>query len=141
VASSLVTVDLALLQGTQGGTIPAWAGPFALVSIGFAIVYLVALWKIFTKAEQPGWASLIPYYNIYVMLKIVGRPWWWLLLLLVPFVNLVALVLLTIDLAHSFGRSTTFGVVLLFFFSAIGILILGFGNSRYVGPAAASSTP
>jgi hypothetical protein len=136
VASSLVPLHLAFLQAGRGDdALPAWA---VLFWIGFAILYLIAYWAIFTKAGQPGWASLIPIYNAFMLLKIVGRPWWWLLLLLVPFINFVVGIILAIDLAKSFGRSTLFGVVMLFFLSAIGVLILAFGSSRYVGPAAAS---
>jgi hypothetical protein len=136
VASSLGAVELAFLQAARSDEVlPAWA---VLFWVGFTIVFIIAYWAIFTKAGQPGWASLIPIYNVYVLLKIVGRPWWWLLLLLIPFINFIVGIMLAIDLAKSFGRSTLFGVVMLFFFSAIGVLILAFGSSRYVGPAAAS---
>jgi hypothetical protein len=137
--SGLAPLDLVLLQAARGDdTLPAWA---VLFWLGIVIIFVIAYWTIFTKAGQPGWASLIPIYNAYVLLKIVGRPWWWLLLFLVPIANFIVAIMLSIDLARSFGRSTLFGVVMLFFFSAIGVLILAFGDSRYVGPAAASELP
>jgi hypothetical protein len=109
---------------------------FWIVWIAIWVFYIVVFWRIFTKAGQPGWASLIPIYNIYILTKIVGREWWWLLLLLIPLVNIVVLFILYIDLAKSFGKSTAFGVGLVL----LGIIfapILAFGEARYIGPAAA----
>jgi hypothetical protein len=107
--------------------------------IGFigGIISLVAMWKNYVKAGQPGWAILIPIYNIYVLLEIVGREWWWLLLLLIPGVNVVIAIILTFDLAKSFGKGTGFGLGLLLL-NFIFTLILAFGDAQYVGPAAAS---
>lgn len=82
---------------------------------------------------------LIPIYNLYILLKIVGRPTWWIVLFLIPLVNIVAACLVAIDLAKAFGQSTVFGVVLLFLLSGIGYLVLGFGNYRYVGPVVAAT--
>jgi hypothetical protein len=98
------------------------------------VVSIVVMWRIFEKAGKPGWASIIPIYNIIVLLEIVGRPWWWLLLMFVPFVNIVMIFLLGIALAKAFGRSTAFGVVACTLFSLIGYAILAFGKDKYVGP-------
>ena len=122
------------------------AGFGLLMIIYFAvlIVGIVALWKVFQKAGEPGWAAIIPIYNMYVLLKIAGRPGWWLLLLLVPFVNLIVYVVLSLDIAKNFGKSQLFGIVGLWLFSFIGYLILGFGDAKYVGggtPSAGSAAP
>jgi hypothetical protein len=106
----------------------------AIVGLLVAVLLIVALWKIFTKAGQPGWASLIPIYNIYIWCKIVGRPGWWVILMLIPFVNFIIAIILCIDLAKSFGNGVGFGVGLAF----LGIIffpILGFGSAQYQGPA------
>jgi len=100
------------------------------------IIELMAMWNIFTKAGKPGWAVLIPIYNLYIVLEIVGREWWWLLFMLIPIVNAVFLIILVFDLAKSFGKGTGFALGLLFL-DLIFILILGFGDAHYVGPAAA----
>ncbi|MBG0770099.1 MAG: signal peptidase I [Anaerolineaceae bacterium] len=104
-----------------------------------AVISVAASWKIFVKAGQPGWVVLIPIYNIIVLLEIVGRPTWWLLLMLIPGVNFVISIILTFDLAASFGKDTGFGFGL-FFLSFIFMLILAFGDARYVGPVAAAPT-
>jgi uncharacterized protein DUF5684 len=116
-------------------------GTAILLVIYFAVIILeiAGIWKVFTKAGEPGWAAIIPIYNIYVMLKIGGHPGWWLLLFLIPFVNIVIFFIMGIDVAKSFGKSTAFGVGLVL----LGFIfwpILGFGDARYVGPAAGMRT-
>jgi hypothetical protein len=108
-----------------------------LFIVAVSIVCIAAFWKVFVKAGQPGWAAIIPFYNVYIMLKIIGRPAWWLVLMFIPIVNVVIAVIIAMDMAKSFGQTAVFGIVLLFFFSIIGYLILGFGSAQYVGPAAA----
>jgi hypothetical protein len=112
-----------------------------VVACIFAIVMIAAMWKIFTKAGYPGWAAIIPFYNTYILLKIVGRPGWWLILMFIPLVNIVIAIIVAIDLAKSFGKSGVFAFFGLILFSFIGYCILGFGNARYVGPAAAGPAP
>jgi len=107
----------------------------AIVGLLVAVVLIVALWKIFTKAGQPGWASLIPIYNIYIWCKIVGRPGWWVILMLIPFVLFIIAIILGIALAMSFGNGVGF-VVGLAFLGIIFFPILGFGSAQYQGPAA-----
>src|SRR5437763_13000540 len=111
-----------------------------IVGLLIALFLIVAMWKVFTKAGQPGWASIIPIYNLYVWCKIVGRPWWWILLMLIPFVNFIILIILCIDMAKSFGKGAGFGIGLAF----LGIIfwpILGFGSAQYQGPAASAGVP
>lgn len=115
--------------------------PFGIFSpgllIGFGILWLIliiAQWKIYEKAGQPGWASIIPIYNVIILLKIIGKPWWWLLLMLVPFVNIVFAVWSANLLSKSFGKGEGFTVGLIL----LGIIfypILGFGSAEYHGPA------
>lgn len=106
---------------------------FYIAVIVFAIV---VQWKIFTKAGQPGWASIIPIYNIIVLLEIVGKPWWYLLLMLIPIVNIVILIMVMIALAKVFGKDGGFAVGLILL-SIIFMAILAFGDAKYLGPQAA----
>jgi hypothetical protein len=109
--------------------------------IGLIIIYvailglvLASMWAIFAKAGKPGWAALIPIYNLIVLLEIVGKPWWWLLLMVIPLVNVVFAVWTYNLLSKSFGKSEGFtaGLILLSF---IFLPILAFGDARYQGPA------
>lgn len=111
-----------------------FTGPFLLFGCAILVLLIVGLWKLFVKAGHPGWACLIPIYNIYIMLKIAGRPGWWLLLLFIPLVNVVINVIIAIDIAKAFGESGVFGFFLNFLLGGIGYVILGFGNYQYLGP-------
>ncbi len=97
------------------------------------VILIISLWKIFQKAGYQGWEAIIPIYNIYILLKIVGKPWWWLLLMCIPYVGLVWQIWSYNMLSKSFGKTEGFtaGLVLLPF---IFFPILGFGDARYLGP-------
>ena len=60
-----------------------------LIGLAIIAVIIVSLWKVFTKAGQPGWACLIPFYNLFILVKIAGREWWWFLLCFIPVVGIV----------------------------------------------------
>ena len=109
----------------------------------FAILQIIGLWKVFTKAGQPGWAAIIPFYNIIVLLQIVGKPWWYLLLIFIPCANFVfiiwGVILINNLLSKSFGQGIGFTLGLIFL-SPIFIPILGFGNYTYLGPGGAPVT-
>lgn len=99
-------------------------------------MFLIAsVWRVFTKAGKAGWLVLIPLVNVYVLMKIAGRPGWWLILFLIPLVNLIISILVSLDLAKSFGKGAGFGLGLAFL-GPIFYPILGFGSARYNGPAA-----
>ena len=106
-----------------------------IVGLLIALLLIVAIWKVFTKAGQPGWASIIPIYNLYIWCKIVGRPGWWVILMLIPFVNIIVGIILCIDMAKSFGKGAGFGIGLALL-GVIFIPILGFGSAQYQGPSA-----
>jgi Family of unknown function (DUF5684) len=111
------------------------AGFFVIIYIAVVVLEIAALWQVFVKGGRPGWAAIIPFYNYYVLLKVVGRPGWWLILYFIPIVNIVVWIIVSIDLAKSFAKSTGFAVGLIFL-PFIFIPILGFGPAQYAGPAA-----
>lgn len=126
-----------ILAGSSGSSAAGAGVGLVLMLFYFAfIVFVIAgMWKTFAKAGQPGWAAIVPIYNIWVLLKIVGREGWWILLFLIPCVGFVAAIIVYLDLAKSFGKGTGFGLGLIFL-SFIFFPILGFGDARYIGPAA-----
>lgn len=131
-------------DAAAAGIFGAFFMVYLIVVIAFAILAIIGLWKTFVKAGKPGWAAIIPIYNFYVMLEIIGRPAWWLIFLLlpiIPFIGPIAFmivwIIIALDMAKSFGKSSAFGIIALWLFSVIGFLILGFGDAKYVGPAAA----
>lgn len=128
-----------LLQNDDGGGLfAAIFGGFGMICwLIFMIIIIAAMWKVYAKAGKPGWAAIIPLYNIWVLMEIVGRPGWWLILFFIPLVNFIIGIIVSIDLAKSFGKSAAYGIILLFFLNIIGFLMLGFGSAEYEGPAAA----
>ena len=106
-----------------------------VVMVGMLFILFAGLWKTFTKAGKPGWACLVPIYNIIVMLEIAGRPLWWLLLLFVPIVNFFVAMIVVIDIAKAFGKGAGFGLGM-FFLGPIFYAILGFGSAQHVGAPA-----
>ncbi len=101
--------------------------------LALTIFLIAAMWKVFEKAGQPGWASIIPIYNFYVMTKIGGKPGWWTLMLFIPGVNLIFVIWLDNMISKSFGKDEGFTAGLVFL-GAIFWPILGFGSAKYLGP-------
>ena len=138
---SLLFHNASLLAQVEYSTEGKPPSPLSMiVGLLIALLLIVAMWKVFTKAGQPGWASIIPIYNLYIWCKIVGRPGWWIILLLIPFVNIIVGIILCIDMAKSFGKGVGFGIGL----ALLGIIfwpILGFGSAQYQGPAASAGVP
>ena len=103
----------------------------ALVYLGLIVLIFVSLWKIFEKAGKPGWAAIVPIYNIIVLLEIVNKPVWWIVLMLVPLVNIVVAVLVYIELAKCFGKSAGFGIGMVFL-GFIFLPMLAFSDAKYM---------
>jgi hypothetical protein len=99
------------------------------------LAYVVGLWQVFIKAGESGWKAIIPIYNIWILLEIIGRPGWWVILYFIPVVGFVIWVIMNLDLAKSFDRGTWFaiGLILLPF---LFVPFLGFSDTQYYGPAA-----
>lgn len=104
-----------------------------LLLFGLVIFLIASMWKVFEKAGQPGWACIIPIYNIIVLLKIVGKPTWWVLLFFIPVVNYVFIIWTYNMLSKSFGKDEGFTVGLILL-GVVFLPILGFGDARYIGP-------
>ncbi len=96
------------------------------------VVLFVANWKIFTKAGKPGWAIIIPIYNIIVMLQIVQKPIWWIFMFLIPVVNVVFCFMLLYNLCLKFGQPG-WHVVLAFFLGIVYYPYLAFSSASYQG--------
>lgn len=114
--------------------------PYATFSTGFiffiivlCVFYIYCMWKIYRKAGYQGWEAIIPVYNTYILLKIVGKPWWWLLMLLIPGINIIFAIWAYNMLSKSFGKTELFTVGLLLL-SFIFIPVLAFGAAKYLGP-------
>ena len=142
--------EIALAGGLIGGALMVTI----IASAAFYILLVIALWKIFTKAGEAGWKSLIPIYNAYILCKIMKVNFWLFVIILPIIIGIVTGVLFSnnqnattiitaiyslfvdiyfsIRLSKAFGKGTGFTLGLIFF-PNIFTLILGFGSSKYVG--------
>jgi len=109
--------------------------------LAIMVFMIIVMWIIFNKAGQPGWAVLIPIFNILVFLRVAGKPWWWIfafLLPIIPFVGsllyLVAWIFIVHGISKNFGQGGGFtvGLILLGF---IFYPILAFGKYTWSPPA------
>ena len=103
-----------------------------IIDLAVAVLMIASMWMIFEKAGEPGWAAIIPIYNLYVVLKISDKPAWWLILFFIPIVNFIIIIITVLALAEKFGKGVGFaiGMILL---PIIFFPILGFGDARYSG--------
>jgi len=124
---------ISLLAAADGTTSSGMSAPVLLVCLIAAVLGIAGYWKTFTKAGHAGWLAIIPLVNIYILLKIAKRPGWWLVLYLIPLVNIVVHILVSIDVAKAFGKDAAFGVIALLFFPYIGYIMLGFSDAKYQG--------
>jgi hypothetical protein len=104
-----------------------------IIYLAIIVLTIASMWTIFSKAEKPGWAAIVPIYNLLVLLEIVGKPMWWFILMLIPIVNIVILIIVYHNLSLSFGKNAGFTVGLILL-GVIFLPILAFGDAKYVGP-------
>ena len=81
-----------------------------LIQLAIIVLTIAGMWQTFVKAGKPGWACIIPIYNIFILISIAGRPVWWLLLFFIPIVNIIFAIIVSVDVAAKFGKSAGFGV-------------------------------
>jgi hypothetical protein len=105
------------------------------VSVIVFVVFVIGAWKVFSKADRPGWWSIIPIWNTAVALQISGRSGWWVLGYLVPLLNLFVHIRWGIEMARSFGRGIGFAIGLMQL-EPLFMVFLGFGDATYDRPGA-----
>ena len=103
-------------------------GGGALFAFAIVIVMIMGLWKSFVTAGKPGWASIVPIYNVIVMLEIAGLPLWMIVGLFIPFVNFFVNVYICYNVSKRFGGGIGMTILMM---CGIGWLIIGFGNAKY----------
>ena len=103
---------------------------FVIIYLAVVVAVIAGFWKAFEKAGGPGWAAIIPIYNLYIMTKMGEKPGWWVVLMFIPIVNLIVLILLCLQIARNFGKGDGFGVGMALL-SFVFWPILGFGDARW----------
>lgn len=111
-----------------------FAGTVGTMYLVFILFVIAAQWKVFVKAGLAGWKCLIPLYGQYCLSKIVFGNGWYFIALFIPILNLIFWIVLMYNLAKVFGKGVGFFLGLVFL-APIFLLILGFGDAVYRGPA------
>jgi hypothetical protein len=102
------------------------------VALFFLGTQMAGWWGMFTKAGEPGWAALVPGYNLFVLTRISGLAWGWAIVLLLPPANLIMWAVLCDQLALKFGKGIGHSLGLTW----LGFVfhpLLGFGPAAYEG--------
>ena len=128
---SLPVTQFTLLQeAAVGADVEGYGLVTWIILLAIIVFQIAAWWKMFEKAGKPGWAAIVPIYNIFVLIQIAGKPGWWIILCLIPIVNIIVWLLVSLGVAQNFGKGTLFGIGL-FLLAVIFYPILGFGDDQY----------
>ena len=100
------------------------------------VLAIAGIWKVLEKAGEKRWAAIVPFYNMWVLVRVACREWWRFILFFIPFVSIVALFVISIDVAKNFGKPGWYGGLGLVFLSFIFYPVLGFGSAEYQADAA-----
>lgn len=103
-------------------------------ALALSIFGIIVAWRVFTKAGEPGWAAIIPLYNVFVEFRIAGFNPWLFLLLLVPLVNVVLALVVSYKIGEAFGKGPLFNVLWMVLFPIVGWLVLAFTDVTYRRP-------
>lgn len=122
---------IALSSITQQADVNGLSTTYGVIGFIVYVITVIALWKVFTKAGHAGWLAIIPIVNLFVLTKIAGFSYWMGLLYLIPIVNIILHIVVALRVGKGFGKGVGFSIFLLWLFSFIGYLILGFGSDTY----------
>ncbi len=103
-----------------------------IIELAIMVLMFAGVWKTFEKAGKPGWAGIVPIYNLIIMMEIAGKPLWWIVLCMIPVVNIVPMM----AFAEKFGKPVGFAVGLAALLGFVFFPLLGFGDAQYVGGGA-----
>ncbi|MDP4280978.1 MAG: signal peptidase I [Bacteroidota bacterium] len=108
---------------------------YVILFVLFSISTIAGLWKIFEKAGEKGWIILIPFYNLYIWLKIIKKPLWWYIFLLIPFINVFVILLMIVEICKCFLKYGLGAQALGVLFPFVYLPYLGFSSKeKYVHP-------
>jgi hypothetical protein len=105
---------------------------FLIVWLGLIALVVAGWWKLFVKAGEPGWAAIVPIYNLIVLIKIAGKPIWWIVMAIIPCLNIIFLILVALEIAKAFGKDVGYAIGL-FLLPMVFYPLLGFSNAQYQG--------
>jgi hypothetical protein len=111
----------------EGGALAAFGLLFALLPLVVFLITVAGMWKIFTKAGRPGWAAVIPIYNIWVLTKIGDSGVLWFVLSVLFGLPVIKIY---IDVLNKFGKGIGYALGM-FFLPFVFFPLLGFGDAQF----------
>ncbi len=118
------------MEMTETSGLMSAIGTALFFYLAILIFFIITMWKIFEKAGKSGWASIVPIYNVIIMLEIAKKPLWYIFLYFIPIVNIIFAIIVIDAFAKNFGKSTGFTLGLIFL-GFIFFPILAFGDAQY----------
>ena len=82
-------------------------------------IHFLGTWNLYQRAGRKAWEAAIPFYNSYILTKIIDRPWYFVILMFMPIIQLLIIPILWIDMIYAFNKRKSIHVLLV-------ILTLGF---------------
>ena len=120
--------DYDLYDYSAGVSTTSSIGTFPLIGGSLASILIKTTSVCLLQTRTASSISIVPIYNMIVLLEITELPLWYIVLFFIPFANIYALFKIYIELAHKFGKSTGFGVATVFF-SIVCLPILAFSKT------------
>ncbi len=108
---------------------------YLILTILSVLAFLAGLWRVFEKAGYSGWKSLIPLYNFYFWIRILGKPTWWYIFILIPFINVFTFLLMVVETLKCFRKDGLGQQALAILFPFVFIPYLGFSAKETFSPA------
>lgn len=118
-----------ILTGVKDRPIEPWE---IILAAAVVLLVTVALWRLFEKAGRHGWEAVIPVYNLYVWCKLTYGSGWYCISLIIPILNIISYMVLSIKTAYCYGKGFLFGGGILLL-PPVFLLWLAFGDARYEG--------
>ena len=110
-------------------TLLQWTLFFFLIQI----VHFLGTWKLYKIAGFHSWQALIPVYNAYILMKIIGRPTWWVILLFIPTINLIMFIVIWVEILRSFGWNSLKNNALVIITLGLYVYTLNYSkNQKYI---------
>lgn len=102
-----------------------------VIGIVLYVLWIVAMWKVFSKAGFWGILAIIPIVNLFILVKIGGMSAWLTLLYIIPIVGWIFSIVVAVKVGANFGKGGFFSFFWLWLIPFIGYFAIGFGRARY----------
>ena len=116
-AQKVVMGELSKYKGIGALVAKSFCGIMVVLLI-IVLIQIISMWVIFEKAGKPGWAAIVPFYNIFVLADIGDQTTWvavgacfgGFIPIVGLIVEIVCWIMISVGVAKTFERSVLFGI-------------------------------